>query len=225
MCPGGRTACFSQCADLTTDVNNCGACDHFCPSGETCAGGVCSCTAPRLMCGASCADPRTDPFNCGACGVDCGSLGDCVGGSCMCYAPAVRCGSLCAVLDSDAANCGACGNACPPGFACRSGSARTAGSATPGCTVRRGTHVRLRVRAVLPVNEKEHVFIAWLFGVPFDLSPGRSPSPARAQGPQRARRCAARPLRGVRSLGSRARDRVTARDPRGRCWRARRRGL
>lgn len=41
-CATGYTQCGSDCVDLTTDPENCGACGRACPAGVACAGGVCA---------------------------------------------------------------------------------------------------------------------------------------------------------------------------------------
>jgi hypothetical protein len=48
-CLAGQTACGTQCVDLTTAVQHCGACDHACAPGFACSG-------------ASCAFPTGNPF-------------------------------------------------------------------------------------------------------------------------------------------------------------------
>lgn len=40
-CADSETACDGVCADLNTDVDNCGACGNECDSGEMCAAGEC----------------------------------------------------------------------------------------------------------------------------------------------------------------------------------------
>jgi hypothetical protein len=45
VCPSGQTPCVTDgsftCANLQTDVDNCGSCDAPCMSGETCSAGTC----------------------------------------------------------------------------------------------------------------------------------------------------------------------------------------
>jgi len=39
VCPGGREECGEVCTDLSSDPDNCGACDRVCDSGEVCSNG------------------------------------------------------------------------------------------------------------------------------------------------------------------------------------------
>ena len=85
-CGAGQTACGSECVDLQTAVDHCGACGTVCAGGTTCQKGFCSsegsCADSRLSCGSRCIDPQTDNDNCGACGRSCGAAGACVKGGC-----------------------------------------------------------------------------------------------------------------------------------------------
>ncbi len=40
-CTGNQTDCGGTCAELSTDVRNCGSCGHACQGGDLCCGGVC----------------------------------------------------------------------------------------------------------------------------------------------------------------------------------------
>eukprot|EP00270_Netrium_digitus_P007447 TRINITY_DN2167_c0_g1_i1.p1 TRINITY_DN2167_c0_g1~~TRINITY_DN2167_c0_g1_i1.p1 ORF type:complete len:175 (-),score=5.56 TRINITY_DN2167_c0_g1_i1:396-920(-) len=66
-CPATLTACGSLCADLTSDISNCGKCGSYCTATETCCSGVC-------------VDIQTDVKNCGSCGSSC--HGTCAVGTC-----------------------------------------------------------------------------------------------------------------------------------------------
>jgi hypothetical protein len=87
-CPGGKGDCDHVAAngcevDLTSDVNNCGACGAVCPTVangvRNCSGSVCgvaSCTANFGNCDGNGANgcesnTLTDPNNCGGCGRVC----------------------------------------------------------------------------------------------------------------------------------------------------------
>ena len=121
-CASGQTLCDGSCVDLNTNNQNCGACGTACPSGNGCAGGVCTCLAGLEPCGNECTDLSKDPANCGACGNACGATQGCVAGSCACPAGYDSCGADCVNLAADPANCGSCGNICPTGQFCQSGA-------------------------------------------------------------------------------------------------------
>lgn len=125
------TVCDGQCVDASSDVNNCGACGHYCSTDQTCNSGSCQCADPKLKaCGHGCTDTATDPHNCGQCGAECG-VGTCQAGSCVC--PGVKCDGTCTDVATDAANCGQCGHACGNGFVCSNAAcvAVCGGTVTP----------------------------------------------------------------------------------------------
>ena len=83
-CDAPNTLCGSTCTNLSTDVDNCGTCDHACPATpdhgtSRCVGGQCGVT-----CDTGFGDCDHDPAN--GCEVD---------------------------VTSSSSNCGSCGNACP----------------------------------------------------------------------------------------------------------------
>ncbi|MHB8053380.1 MAG: thrombospondin type 3 repeat-containing protein [Methanoregula sp.] len=90
LCPG-KTSCTNGCADLKTDVYNCGGCGNVCPPGPAgskgaaeCINGQCiehTCPNSQIYCSGQCADVRTDTNNCGTCGVNCN--GTCLQGNCL----------------------------------------------------------------------------------------------------------------------------------------------
>jgi hypothetical protein len=89
----------SICSDLTSDAQNCGGCGVQCPSGQTCADGLCSGDV------SPCGSGRRGAF----CDLDAGtSLLCCAGGGC-------------ADVETDSANCGYCGYSCQPGLSCLQG--------------------------------------------------------------------------------------------------------
>jgi hypothetical protein len=91
------------CANFATDPNNCGMCNHVCPTGLACNAGVCT----AAMCfpnGAMCATNQ----QC------CSAL--CNAGICQpiagCMPPQTLCGASCVNTSSDPNNCGMCGLVC-----------------------------------------------------------------------------------------------------------------
>ncbi len=131
---GGLAAklCGDRCADVATDVANCGSCGNACAAGQVCSGGSCaaSCGSPYTSCvdAGYCADTLIDPSNCGGCGVVCPPTAPlCSGGSCSasCAAPYGPCPqgapAYCADIASDPLNCGGCGTRCPENADCVGG--------------------------------------------------------------------------------------------------------
>jgi len=144
-CKSFQTRCDTRCVDLTSDPNDCGACNRVCPgafqAAAACTVGVCSivCNPGWTDCDRNPSDGceanlAQDPNDCGNCGMACPlpanasaactkgvcGLGACSPGfgDCNMYA-----GDGCeASLQSDPANCGACGNACAGGTACIQGA-------------------------------------------------------------------------------------------------------
>ena len=132
-------------ANLTSDVNNCGACNHVCAlspnTRATCTNGICqvgSCNAGFADCDGSPANGcevnvTSDVANCGACGIACGprpnAFSACASGACLiaCNAGFGDCDGNptngCEVsLATDRNNCGACGRACSALQTCISGA-------------------------------------------------------------------------------------------------------
>jgi hypothetical protein len=117
------------CADLQSDVRNCGSCGNDCEarlgsirySAEplvACVKGKCVCTSISVLCAGkdkySCVDLKNNQFNCGSCGNECGAWPSrCQNGSCVCLSPNLMCGGKCLDPTTDAKNCGQCGNVCP----------------------------------------------------------------------------------------------------------------
>src|SRR5208283_5137085 len=130
------------CTNTTSDPNNCGGCNIWCPPDSKCQGGNCvpatttcnggpPCTGVDTCCGAGCTDTQTDPNNCSGCGFLCPTGDTCVGGNCtppascdggpVCTGVKQCCASGCSNVNTDPANCGSCGNACAPGDTCQGG--------------------------------------------------------------------------------------------------------
>ena len=126
--------CEGVCVDTSTRADHCGACDAACPSGQTCAAGVCGlvCAAPLTVCGAgaamACVDARSDARHCGACGASCPTGQMCVAGACglVCTAPLTVCGAgaamTCIDAQTDLRHCGGCGTVCPASSVCVAGA-------------------------------------------------------------------------------------------------------
>jgi len=124
-CAAGLTLCGNVCADLRSDLNNCGACFAVCESGLVpveCRGGVCeraNCPVGITYCGAldGCRDLSSDSGHCGACQNACPtnscSDGVCGGGIQNCVPPFAVCGDACVDLRGNPGHCGSCDNRCP----------------------------------------------------------------------------------------------------------------
>ncbi|MDB4927829.1 MAG: hypothetical protein JWM10_313, partial [Myxococcaceae bacterium] len=62
-CDAGTTLCGATCADTTTDVSHCGACNHACESSWSCVLGTCACAAGQHLVGTICvADDAPRPL-------------------------------------------------------------------------------------------------------------------------------------------------------------------
>jgi hypothetical protein len=161
-CPSGQTLCGTQCRNLQTDDDHCGACDRACSlynvDTRTCAGGVCTstCTTGWGNCGARPQAPAPDDGcetnlntsvrNCGSCGRSCNStrvLGlSCNGGRCdsSCQLGYANCNQPDAGSDDGCeldvrtrnSQCGSCANSCTAQNGMKCG-VRDAPDGTCGC--------------------------------------------------------------------------------------------
>jgi hypothetical protein len=115
-----------HCADLASDLYNCGACGHVClpPPPDlnkdvACINGQCRyfCIEGAFDCNGKCTFLDSDPDNCGACGNVCSEpTPSCTRGVCT---DCERCGTpWCIDFQNDPNNCGACGVVCPAGYGC-----------------------------------------------------------------------------------------------------------
>ncbi|HUJ28278.1 MAG TPA: hypothetical protein VLW85_19785 [Myxococcales bacterium] len=141
--PAGPT----QCVNLSTDNNNCGACNDVsnsrsCTGGKVCLDGACvvsSCATGLTNCGGACVDTHNDPANCGVCGTSCSAAGSagpvCANGSCatLCPAGETNCGGKCVDTSSDPAHCHADPVTCTGGSVCAPGETCASGGCTPTC--------------------------------------------------------------------------------------------
>jgi hypothetical protein len=79
-CAMGETTCNGLCAQVQSDVYNCGSCGHGCYDpgfGAYCQNGACiACPPGGGLCGnpSACVNLNTDPNNCGGCGFRCADM-------------------------------------------------------------------------------------------------------------------------------------------------------
>lgn len=116
--------CNGACADLKTDVANCGKCANACPMGATCVQGNCQCAMTQTKCAAACVDLKTDVANCGKCANACagpdggtipgGGTWTCANGTCAIVCPMgkTECTGACVDTKTDNDNCGMCATPC-----------------------------------------------------------------------------------------------------------------
>jgi hypothetical protein len=134
--PTASTLCSNECVDLSSSVDDCGACGSPCPlatNGQaTCSSGQCgfSCDADFHVCGATCVsdlEPGTCGTSCVPCPVEANAVATCDGTACgmACDTGFANCDGKAtngceANLETDPENCGQCGLPCHGG-ACVSG--------------------------------------------------------------------------------------------------------
>lgn len=135
-CSAGQTRCGTECVDLSSNDQHCGACDAACAVGQACTAGKCetSCSVDQTECDGICVDTQTNVGHCGSCGSACATGQVCVGGSCQIICPGgqVECSGLCIDLNNNNQHCGACGKACAAGEVCANGACAL--SCPPGQT-------------------------------------------------------------------------------------------
>lgn len=130
--------CSGTCTNVATDITNCGACGHVCPTADSCntpmcSSGVCSSvpTNENGACsgvGSDCTTPMCSSGYCkgfpinegGPCDNGTGTcdFGTCVANPVGCPTGTTDCNSTCVDLSSDSSNCGACGSSCVAGNEC-----------------------------------------------------------------------------------------------------------
>jgi len=87
-CPAGETLCGTECVDLSSDVDHCGACGNACEEDEVCFDGSCDseCGGGLTNCSGSCVDTDSDEHHCGRCDNECPTPPNaepvCEGGEC-----------------------------------------------------------------------------------------------------------------------------------------------
>jgi hypothetical protein len=140
-CPSGKQDCGGACADVQTDISNCGSCGNTCVADNaqvSCSGGLCnfSCKSGFDDCDGFEATGcevhlLSDPGHCGDCQIACdGAQGQvCDNGSCTCGAPLLSCPPTpeCVDPSSDPQHCGGC-TSCEPKEFCKAG-----GCNVPNC--------------------------------------------------------------------------------------------
>jgi hypothetical protein len=111
-CKKGLTKCGKVCRDLRADATNCGKCGVTCVSGQTCAGGACTCdnqSCTGCCDGASCRSGDTDAL-CGAGGGvcrQCATGETCQNGVCACTKRSCPRQHVCAAAGSTCQTCSA----------------------------------------------------------------------------------------------------------------------
>jgi hypothetical protein len=131
-CSGGDTCCGTDCVDLNTHLDHCGACGNACRrdnASETCVGGVCTidqCDNLYDDCNGvdsdGCEASLETVTDCGSCGVGCDrshATASCSGGTChigSCDNPWGDCDGVdangCEFEVNTMDNCGGCGQVC-----------------------------------------------------------------------------------------------------------------
>lgn len=161
-CAAGQTNCGGTCRDLTTDVNNCGACATACAAGEVCMASACaaSCGAGLTACSGACRATQIDPINCGTCGTICPARANaapvCVTGTCnfVCNANFANCDgdplNGCETnLLSSPTSCGRCANVCTGGTTCVAGVCATSSGVDGALMLASGTTTINTVRTTV----------------------------------------------------------------------------
>jgi hypothetical protein len=130
--PGKVGTCST--VDISSDVSNCGACGHACPSGHVaCSNGICACERGWADCNLDLqtdgceTNIDTDPANCGGCNMACSTnhtIPACTAGNCTsrCNPPTGQMHADCngnmrddgceTPIFTNPNNCGKCGNVC-----------------------------------------------------------------------------------------------------------------
>lgn len=94
VCTAGLTDCGGSCKNLSTDLQNCGACGYN--------------ISPLNCCSGIAADLLNDPNHCGGCNTSCGGGRICNNGRCACPAGETVCDDTCTDTQTDTKHCGGC---------------------------------------------------------------------------------------------------------------------
>jgi hypothetical protein len=136
QCLGAKPTCCppNVCANLVTDVNNCGECGFLCTDSEECCYGICTNT-------------KSDPLNCRGCGIRCADGESCFESACQCGKSGAKCdldqtcvGDLCVGCAEGKEVCDGVCQTCPPpprqskeGSCCRTDSGESFCSCNGDC--------------------------------------------------------------------------------------------
>ncbi|WP_225408408.1 MXAN_6577-like cysteine-rich protein [Stigmatella hybrida] len=123
-CGEGLSLCGSECVDLTSEPNHCGACGVTCGRAGVCTASACECGPGATRCGGQCVLTASDAAHCGGCGVACAAGQVCEAGQCQAActgATTTRCGDGCVDLQADPYYCGTCDTSCGGVKSCRTG--------------------------------------------------------------------------------------------------------
>jgi hypothetical protein len=135
VCGANELDCGGGCADITSNVDQCGACNTQCRDDELCTGSHCECRPGLVRMGQDCVNPDTNPAACGPSAIACsGQTPRCENGACVaqCSGNFDTCGNSCVNADSDPEHCGGCGNACANDEVCVQGNCESFDAAV-GC--------------------------------------------------------------------------------------------
>jgi len=140
-CPAGMALCGSECVDLISNPEHCGACGNLCGEGQLCEAGVCLCAGGMVFCGAECIDVASDADHCGACANPCDGGESCVDGVCAAD-PAcvdVDCPSGTRCVNGECVQIAECGNGVIEGDEqCDDGNSESGDGCAADCTVEPG---------------------------------------------------------------------------------------
>jgi hypothetical protein len=149
-CFSPQTCCGNACANLQTDLNNCGECGKQCPGDQACLAGSCGCSVTgEMLCGDDCTNVSNDEAHCGTCNTACATGATCNSGECECPAGQIACGGVC-VSAADDAHCGACDEECGGPTSC---GERVANSGAFECLCPNFNHILCDGTCVSPTQD------------------------------------------------------------------------